>query len=266
MATIHPTAIVADGAVLGEGVTVGPFCTVGADVVLGEGTELLSHVVVDGDTHLGPGCRVFPFASIGMAPQDLKFSGERTTLRIGARVVMRENVTVNPGTQGGGGKTVIGDDCHLLAGAHVAHDCHVGHHCVLVNNCMIAGHCSLGDHVIVGGGAGLHQFVRVGEHAFIGGLSGVENDVIPFATAIGNRAHLGGLNLIGLKRRGFARSDIHALRAAYAEFFDEDAPAEQRQAALRNRAEESEAVAIMAAFIAKGGSRALCGPRRRGHG
>lgn len=265
MATVHPTALVADGARLGDGVTVGPFCTVGPEVVLGDGVTLVSHAVVDGDTHLGPGCRVFPFASIGMEPQDLKFSGEKSRLRVGERVVFRENVTVNPGTRGGGLETVIGDDCYLLAGAHVAHDCRIGKHCVLVNNCMIAGHCTLGDFVIVGGGAGLHQFIRVGEHAFIGGLSGVENDVIPFATAIGNRAHLGGLNLIGLKRRGFARSDIHALRAAYAAFFDDKVPSEERHRALEARASESDAIRVVADFVREGGSRSLCVPRQRGH-
>lgn len=263
MSAIHPTAIVEDGATIGRDVTIGPFSHIGPQVVIGDGSQLGSHVVVAGDTEIGPQARVFPFAAVGLPPQDLKFRGEKTRLRIGGRVIIRENVTINPGTEGGTGETVIGDNCALLAGAHVAHDCRIGDGCVIVNNAMVAGHCTLGDHVIVGGGAGIHQFVRIGDHAFVGGLSGVENDVIPFGSAIGNRAHLGGLNLVGLKRRGFNRSEIHALRGAYAALFSDGGTQAERIDALRGDYAGATAVQTLIAFVEKGGSRALCTPRQR---
>ncbi len=263
MSSIHPTAIIEPGAVLGDGVTIGPFCHIGAEVKLGANSVLTSHVVIAGDTEIGEGTQLFSFAAVGLAPQDLKYKGEPTRLRIGARAIIRENVTINPGTAGGIGETVIGDDCALLACAHVAHDCRIGRGCIIVNNAMIAGHCTLGDHVIVGGGAGVHQFVRVGDHAFIGGLSGVENDVIPFASAIGNRAQLGGLNLVGLKRRGFARPDIHALRAAYALLFSEEGSQTDRVQALKTRYGGTPAVDTLIAFVTEGGQRALCTPRQK---
>ena len=263
MTAIHPTAIVEDGARLGAGVAVGPFSHIGAEVTIGDGAEVGSHVVIAGDTSIGPDARIFPFAAIGLPPQDLKYRGERTRLRIGARAVIRENVTINPGTEGGRGETVIGDGCAFLACAHVAHDCQIGDGCIIVNNAMIAGHCTLGAHVIVGGGAGIHQFVRIGEHAFVGGLSGVENDVIPFGSAIGNRAQLGGLNVVGLKRRGFERSEIHALRGAYVALFSGEGSQAERVGALEEKYADVPAVASLIAFVRQGGARALCMPRQR---
>lgn len=215
MPDIHPSAIVADGAVIGDGCIIGPFCVVDAQVVLGERVTLKSHVVVTGDTHIGADTTVFQFAVIGEIPQDLKFGGEDTRLRIGARNRIREHVTVNCGTAGGGGLTTIGDDCLLMAGCHVAHDCTLGNRVIIVNSSAVAGHCVLEDDVIVGGLSGIHQFVRIGQGAIIGALSMVTNDVIPHGLVMGPRAALEGLNLVGLKRRGMARADIAALRRAY---------------------------------------------------
>ena len=213
---------------MGADVAIGPFCHVGPDVVLGDGVELVSHVALHGRTHVGARTRIFPFASIGHQPQDLKFHGEPSVLEIGADCLIREGVTMNPGTEGGGLKTVVGNSCAFLANSHVAHDCHVGDHVILSNNVMLAGHTRVGDYVIMGGGSALHQFVRVGSHAFIGGLAGVENDVIPYGMALGNRAYLAGLNLVGLKRRGFSRESIHDLRRAYRLLFAAEGTLKER--------------------------------------
>ena len=203
MTQIHPTAIIADGASLADDVQVGPYCIIGANVSIGSGGKLHSHVVVEGNTRIGTNVEIFPFAAVGLQPQDLKFEGEDVGLEIGDHVNIREYVTINPGTKGGGGFTRIGNHCHLMVGAHIAHDCLIGDHVILVNHATIAGHVEIGDHAIVAGMSAVIQFARVGEHSFVGGMSGLENDLIPFGSAIGNRAHLGGLNLVGLKRRGF---------------------------------------------------------------
>jgi UDP-N-acetylglucosamine acyltransferase len=213
--TFHPSAVIEDGAVIGAGSFVGPFCVVGAEVVLGENVVLKSHVIVTGDTEIGEGSTVFPFAVIGEVPQDLKFSGEKTRLRIGMRNRIREHVTINTGTAGGGGETRIGDDCLLMAGCHVAHDARIGDRVIVVNNSAIAGHCVIEDDVIIGGLCGIHQWVRIGRGAIIGALTMVTNDVIPHGLVQGPRGVLDGLNLVGLKRRGVDRSDITALRAAF---------------------------------------------------
>lgn len=213
-ATIHPSAVVEDGAVIGAGASVGPFSLIGADVYLAEGATIKSHVVLTGDTSVGEDTVIYPFAVLGEIPQDLKFSGERTRLEIGARCSVREHVTMNPGTEGGGGLTSVGEDCLFMAGAHVAHDCRVGRRVIMVNNSALAGHCHVGDGAIIGGLSGVHQWVRIGEGAIIGAVTMVTADVIPHALVQGPRGHLDGLNLVGLKRAGVARSDITALRAA----------------------------------------------------
>lgn len=212
---VHPSAIVAEGAVIDASATVGPFCVIGSQVVLSAGVELKSHVVVAGDTVIGDDTVVFPFSVIGEIPQDLKFDGEPTQLRIGARNRIREHVTINTGTAGGGGLTSVGDDCLLMAGCHIAHDAHVGNRVIVVNSSAVAGHVILEDDVIVGGLSGIHQHVRVGQGAIIGALSMVTADVMPHALVMGPRAEVEGLNLVGLKRKGVARSDITALRAAF---------------------------------------------------
>ncbi|AGT08179.1 acyl-ACP--UDP-N-acetylglucosamine O-acyltransferase [Paracoccus aminophilus] len=209
---IHPSAIIEPGAEIGPGCEIGPFCIVGPEVRLGAGVTLQSHVVLTGATTIGDETAIFPFASIGQAPQDLKFKGEKTQLIIGKRNRIREYVTMNPGTEGGGGITQVGDDGLFMAGAHVAHDCRIGDRVILVNHVSVAGHCVLEDDVIVGGLSGVHQFVRIGHGAMIGALSMVTADVIPFGLVQGPRAHLDGLNLVGLKRRGASRDEIHALR------------------------------------------------------
>lgn len=261
MTTIHPTAIVEPGAVLGDGVRIGPYCMVGADVSLGEGSELISHVVLAGRTTIGPRARIFPFASIGHQPQDLKYHGEPSTLTIGADCMIREGVTINPGTEGGGMTTTVGDRCVFLAHSHVAHDCHVANGVIFSNNVMLAGHCTVGDFAIIGGGAAVHQFCRIGAHAFIGGLSGVENDVIPYGIALGNRAHLAGLNIVGLKRRGFSREVIHDIRRAYRLLFADEGTLQERVEDVAQEFATHTVVNEILDFIRAGGNRSICTPR-----
>ncbi len=215
MGNIHPSAVIEPGAQIDETVKIGPFCMVGPEVTLAAGVELKSHVVVTGRTHVGEETVIFPFAVIGEIPQDLKFKGEATELFIGKRNRIREHVTMNCGTEGGGGVTRVGDDCLFMAGCHVAHDVEIGNRCILVNSVAIAGHCVLEDDVIVGGLSGVHQFVRIGRGAIIGAVTMVTNDVIPYGLVQAPRGELDGLNLVGLKRRGVSRSDITALRAAF---------------------------------------------------
>ena len=217
--SIHPTAIVEPGATLGADVKVGPFSIVGAETVLGDGVELISHAVVTGRTTIGARAKIFPFASIGHRPQDLKYAGEPSTLEIGSDVTIREHVTISPGTAGGGMITRIGDRCLIMIGVHIGHDCVIGSNVVLSNNVTFAGHCRVDDFVIMSGYSGATQFVHVGAHAFVGGLTKLERDLIPYGTAIGNPAELSGLNLVGLKRRGFDREAIHNLRTAYRMIF-----------------------------------------------
>jgi len=214
-ATIHPSAAIEPGAIVSEGCIVGPFCAVGPQVVLHPGVHLKSHCVVSGKTEIGDETVVFPFAVVGEIPQDLKFRGENTGLVIGKRNRIREGATLNVGTEGGGGVTMVGDDCLFMTGAHVGHDAQVGNRVVMANQSALAGHCIIGDDVIIGGLSGVHQFVRVGAGAIIGAVTMVTNDVIPHGLVQGPRGVLDGLNLIGLKRRGVARADITALRAAF---------------------------------------------------
>ncbi|MEZ5880038.1 MAG: acyl-ACP--UDP-N-acetylglucosamine O-acyltransferase [Nitratireductor sp.] len=260
---IHASAVVEDGATLGKDVEIGPFCHVGPRVVLGEGVKLISHAVVTGITTVGARTRIFPFASIGHEPQDLKFQGEETTLTIGIDCVIREGVTMNPGTAGDNSRTVIGDRCVFLANAHVAHDCILGNNIIFSNGVMVAGHCKIDDYAILGGGAGVHQFCRIGRNAFVGGMAGVENDVIPFGVALGNRAYLGGLNLVGMKRAGIAREDIHAARAAYKHLFSRDVPLVDAVKSLPGELTGSAVVQSIVDFITAGADRALCTPRNR---
>jgi len=214
-AQIHPSAVVETGAVIGPDCKIGPFCLVGAEVTLGRGVDLKSHAVVTGWTEIGDETEIFPFASIGQVPQDKKFTGERTRLIVGKRNRIREGVTMNTGTDGGGGVTRVGDDGLFLAGAHVAHDAQVGNNVVMVNNASLAGHCIVEDDVIIGGLSGVHQFVRIGRGAIIGAVTMVTHDVIPYGLVHAPRGVLEGLNLIGLKRKGVNRADIMALRAAF---------------------------------------------------
>lgn len=260
-ASIHPTAIVSEKATLGDNVTVGPYCILGDDVVLADGVTLVSHVSIDGRTTVGARTKIYPFSSIGHPPQDLKFEGEPSTVSIGADCVLREYVTINPGTAGGGMVTSVGDNCLLMVGVHIAHDCRVGNHVVMANQASLAGHCIVDDYVRFGGICGVHQFVRIGAHAFVGAMSFVENDVIPYGSVLGNRAYLGGLNLVGLKRRKFDRKSIHALRAAYRMIFSNEGTLRERIEDAAEMFEGEKLVEDVIAFIRKPSERALCMPR-----
>ncbi|MCZ8335047.1 MAG: acyl-ACP--UDP-N-acetylglucosamine O-acyltransferase [Rhodobacteraceae bacterium] len=214
-ARIHPSAVVEAGAVIGAGCEVGPFSVIGPEVVLKDRVVVKSHAVVTGWTEVGEESVIFPFATVGEVPQDLKYKGEKTRLVIGRRCRIREAATLNVGTEGGGGVTRLGDDVLVMTGAHVGHDAQIGNRVILVNHVAIAGHCVLGDDVIVGGLSGVHQFVRIGQGAIIGAVTMVTNDVIPYGLVQAPRGELDGLNLVGLKRRGVERGEITALRAAY---------------------------------------------------
>lgn len=257
---VHATSIVEAGARLGEDVRIGPFCHVGKDVVLGDQVELVSHAVVAGRTTIGARTRIFPFASIGHQPQDLKYKGEPSTLEVGNDCLIREGVTMNPGTAGGGMTTVVGDHCAFLANSHVGHDCQVGSNVIFSNNVMLAGHVTVGDFAILGGGAAVIQFARVGSHAFLGGMSGLENDLIPYGMALGNRAHLSGLNIVGLQRRGFSREDIHSLRRAYRALFADEGTLQERMEDVEKEFAGHPIVKEILAFVREGGKRSLCVP------
>lgn len=258
---VHTTAVVDTKARLADGVRIGPYCVVGPDVELGAAVVLESHVAIAGRTRVGEGCHVFPFASIGHPPQDMKYEGENSELIIGCHCVIRENVTLNPGTRGGGMVTKVGDHCLLLAGSHVAHDCQLGDHVILVNGGTLGGHVVIDDYAIVGGLSAVHQFVRIGRHAMIGGMSGVEQDVIPYGLVAGNRAHLNGLNLVGLKRRGFSREDIHKLRAAYRLLFAAEGTMQERMVDVAQLFPDSPLVQELITFIRTPSSRGLCQPQ-----
>lgn len=256
--------MVAPGAKLADGVRIGPFCDVGADVELGPDVELVSHVAIAGRTRIGARTRVFPFASVGHPPQDLKYRGEPSTLDIGADCALREGVTINPGTEGGGMRTIVGDHCLLMANAHVGHDCALGERVVLSNNVMLAGHVQVGDWAILGGGVAVIQYARVGAHAFVGGLSGLEGDLIPYGLAFGNRAHLAGLNLVGLRRRNFPREAIAALRRAYRLLFAAEGSMRERIEDVRGEFGEEPHVAAIVDFLRAAGDRPVCRPRDAG--
>jgi UDP-N-acetylglucosamine acyltransferase len=219
---------------------------------------------VAGRTRIGPRTRIFPFASIGHEPQDLKYKGEASTLTVGADCIIREGVTINPGTAGGGLTTTVGDRCAFLANSHVGHDCHVGNNVIFSNNVMLAGHCTVGDFAIIGGGAAVIQFARIGAHAFLGGMSGLENDLIPYGMALGNRAYLSGLNIVGLQRRGFPRDEIHSLRRAYRLLFADEGTLSERVDDVAGEFAGHAAVDEIVAFIREGGRRSLCTPRDGG--
>ena len=260
-AVVHPTAIVAPGARLADGVKVGPYCIVGDNVVLHENVELISHASIDGYTEIGASSRVFPFAAIGHQPQDRKYHGEASRVEIGERCDIRESVTINPGTEVGGMVTRIGNDCLIMAGAHVAHDAILGNNVIMANYVGIAGHCRIGDNVTFGGMCVVHQFTRVGAHAFIGAASMVDGDVIPYGMAVGNRARLAGLNLIGLKRRGFDREAIHRLRAAYRLVFSSEGTLRERVDDAAELFKDEPLVQDVVSFIAAASDRPLTLPR-----
>jgi UDP-N-acetylglucosamine acyltransferase len=260
-AVIHPSAVIEEGASLGAGVTVGPFSLIGAEVVLGDRVEVKSHVVVTGRTEVGEETVIFPHAVIGEVPQDLKFKGEPTRLVIGRRNRIREHVTMNTGTEGGGGVTRIGDDGLFMAGCHIAHDAQVGDRVIVVNCAAVAGHCVIEDDVIIGGLSGIHQWVRIGRGAIIGAVCMVTNDVIPYGLVQGPRGRLDGLNLVGLKRRGVARGDITALRAAFQMLAQGDGPFADRARRLGEET-ESDYVREIVDFVLGASDRSFLTPER----
>jgi UDP-N-acetylglucosamine acyltransferase len=264
MANIHPTAIVEPGAKLAASVTIGPYCHVGEDVELGEGVILHAHAVVVGRTVVGEATRIFPFASIGHEPQDRKYAGEKSRLVIGRNNVIREHVTMNPGTTGGGMVTSVGDGCLFMVGVHVAHDCRIGNNVVMANNATLSGHVIVSDHAVLGGLSAVHQFVRIGQHAMIGGMSGVERDVIPYGLVMGDRARLSGLNIIGMQRRGFSREEIQALRTAFQLLFGEAGTLAERVDEIAGKFPEAKTVQDIVGFIRADSSRAICQPKGNG--
>ncbi len=259
---LHPTALVDPAAKLGRDVQIGPYCVVGPHVVLGDGVRLHAHVVVDGRTQIGAGSTIYPFASIGTQPQDKKYHGEPSELIIGRNNQIREHVTMNPGTEGGGMVTRVGDDCLFMVAAHVAHDCQVGNSAILANNATLAGHVTVGDFAIIGGLSAVHQFVRIGAHAMIGGMSGVESDVIPYGTVKGERAHLAGLNTVGMERRGFNKDQIRELRTAYRMMFAPEGTMAERLDEVSHMYAGQPLVLEVLDFIRAKSSRSLCQPER----
>ena len=261
-ARIHPMAIVEDGATLGENVVIGPFSTVGRDVVLKDDVEVISHAVVSGRTEIGRGCRIHPMAVIGGVSQSLHEAGEESTLTIGDKCTMREGVTINMGTVGGGGKTVIGNNCLFLANSHVAHDCILGNGIVMSNNVMLAGHVKVDDYAILGGGSAVHQFGRIGRNAFIGGLSAVSYDVIPYGMLNGTPGILAGLNIVGMTRAGIERATIHRVRRAFKQIFEGEGNIRGNAAAIRDEYADCKEVIEILDFIAAESDRAISSPFR----
>lgn len=263
-ATIHPSSEIEDGAIIGANCKIGPFCLVGANVTLGDGVELFSHVVVTGNTKVGPNTRIWPTASIGHQPQDLKFGGEESFLEIGANCMIRESVSINPGTNGGSGLTKIGDDCLMMLGSHVAHDSTLGDRVVLANHASVAGHVTIGDDVIIGALSGVHQFVKVGRGAIIGGVAALVVDLMPYGIAVAERANLGGLNLIGLKRRGIDKAKIKELRTAFSEIFEGEGTLKERAQIARETYSDNELVIEVVDFLLADSARSFLLPKRDG--
>jgi UDP-N-acetylglucosamine acyltransferase len=254
---IHPSAIIAPGAEIGARVKIGPFCTVGASVVLEDDVELVSHVAIEGRTRLGTGAKIFPFTTVGLEPQDLKYNGEDTETVIGARTMIREHCSIHRGTVTGTGITRIGADCLLMAVVHVAHDCEIGNGVIISNNVVLGGHVTIGERAVIGGAAALLQFVRIGAGAMVGGLAGIPADVTPYTFAFGTRARLAGLNVIGLRRRGVEKAELHRIRAAYKFIFAGPGVFADRVAEAERNFGDDKYVAEMLAFIASPGRHGL---------
>ena len=263
MTDIHPTALVESGAEIDETASIGPFCVVGRRVRLGANVRLHSHVVVEGRTSVGAGTVIFPFSAIGTIPQDKKYAGEDSRLEIGENNVIREHVTMNPGTSGGGSVTRVGSNGLYMVGSHIAHDCIMGDDVILANNATVAGHCVIADHAILGGLCAVHQFVRIGEYAFVGGMTGVEADIIPFGMALGNRASLAGLNLVGMRRSNLPREQIHAVRNAYKKLFADEGTLMERVERVDEEYKDDPSVQKIVRFIKSASDRSFCVPQKQ---
>jgi len=244
---IDPSAKVAPGAVIGADVEIGPYCVVGPNVAIGDGCKLLAQVHVTGHTTIGPGTTIYPFASLGTPPQSVHYRGGPTRLMVGANCQIRESVTINIGTEDGGGTTTVGDNCFLMVGSHIGHDCHVGDHAIFANNAVIGGHCEVGEHVFLGGHCAVHQRVRIGGNAMIAGYSAIREDIIPFGFVVQPVARLAGINVVGMRRRGVSRDAIGAVRAAYRILFEGEGVFAQR---IERTAAELGAVPQVAEIVA----------------
>jgi len=257
MSVIDPTARIAEGAVIRPGASIGPYCTIGPDVVIGEGCRLIANVHVAGHTMIGERTVIYPFASLGSPPQSVKYRGGPTRLLVGSQCDIRECVTMNTGTEDGGGVTQVGERCFFMVGSHVGHDCVVGNDVTLANNAVLGGHVEVGDSVFFGGQAAIHQFVRIGEGAMISGLAGVREDVVPFGFVLGAPGYIVGLNVVGLRRRGVSRADLHRLRRAYQILFEGRKRFSERVEELAGEFEKDPIVGKIVAFVRQGGNRAL---------
>jgi UDP-N-acetylglucosamine acyltransferase len=257
MPAIDPTARVEAGAVIGPDVAIGPYCIIGPNVVIADGCKLLAHVHITGHTTIGPRSVIYPFASLGAPPQSVKYRGGPTRLVIGADCEIRESVTINTGTEDARGVTTVGDRCSFMVGAHVGHDCIVGNDVTFANNAVIGGHVSVGDQVFFGGHTAMHQYVRIGEGAMIAGMTAARDDIIPFGFVLGQTGELVGLNIVGLKRRGASRSDMHRLRRAYRLLFFSEGRFAERVDTVAREFDGDPIVGKIVAFIRDGGSRPL---------
>lgn len=260
MADIHATAVIDPSALIADSVIIGPYCVIGPDVELQENVNLKSHVVVDGHTTIGENTVIHPFASLGLQPQHARFKGEPSTLVVGENNTIREHVTMHPGTEAGRMTTTVGNNCLFMVGSHVAHDCDVGDDVILTNSVALGGHVTVGEFAIIGGLSGIHQYVRVGKHSMIGGCSAVESDVIPYGSVKGNRARLAGLNVIGLRRRGFSREDIRSLRTAYGLLFSQGGNMAERINEVADLFADHPGVTDILDFIRADSARAICQP------
>ena len=256
---IHTSSIISKKAKIGNNVKIGPFCNIGEFVQLEDNIELISNVHIEGNTRIGKGTKIFPFASIGTAPQDLKYKNELTSLIIGENNTIREYVTINPGTEGGGGKTVIGNNCLFMISSHVAHDCKVGNDVIIANNVPLGGHVTIEDSVVIGGNSAVQQYTRIGRLALIGGMTGVLKDVIPFGLSVGNRNHLQGINLIGLRRKNYENKKIMNLDKAYKAIFS-SANLHDNLNKINDEFKGNELVNEVINFIAKDKKRPICLP------
>jgi len=259
---IHNSSIVDDKAKIGKNVKIGPFCYVGPDVTLNENVELISNIHIEGKTSIGNGTKIFPYASIGTQPQDLKYNNEENSLTIGEKNIIREYVTINPGTSGGGSKTIIGNDCLFMISSHIAHDCKIGNNVIIANNVPLGGHVTIEDSVIIGGNSAVQQFTRIGRLAMIGGMTGVLKDVIPFGLSIGNRNYLQGLNLIGLRRKKYENQKIMGLDKAYKEIFSSK-NFHENLSKINGEYKDNELVKEVINFIEKDKKRAICSPENK---
>ena len=257
---IHNSSIIDKKAKIGKNVKIGPFCYIGPKVQISNDVELISNVHIEGNTKLGQGTKIFPFASIGTEPQDLKYKGESNSLEIGENNVIREYVTINPGTIGGGGKTVIGNNCLLMISSHIAHDCNIGNNVVIANNVPLGGHVTIEDSVVIGGNSAVQQFTRIGRLAMIGGMTGVLKDVIPFGLSFGNRNYLRGINIIGLKRKKYDNKKIMELDKAYKKIFSSK-NLHENLSKINGEYKGNDLVTEVTNFIAKDKKRPICTPQ-----